>query len=329
MILRPFDPWKSQLCTCPSKLSLNPYTGCPHGCLYCYASSYIPRFTECRHKADLLRRLARESSKIKPGTLVALSNSSDPYPPQEEELRLSRRCLQILKERGLCAQVVTKSHLVARDAELLSEMKACVAITITSLSESICCKLEPGAPSPARRLEAMAKLSAKGVAVSARIDPIIPGINDTEIEQLAAAVSRAGALHITTSTLKARPEAMKKIISAFPLEGATLEGLFARGSKVAGSRYLPEEMRRILMQKVKESARREGVTFSTCREGWAGVPGISCDGSHLLSAVGNRDHNPLISIDELNHKNNTEGQGHSLRFCCRPPIISPAHEERA
>ena len=91
---------------------------------------------------------------------------------------------------------------------------------------------------------AMAKLSAKGVAVSARIDPIIPGINDAEIEQLAAAVSRAGAGHITSSTFKARPGNMKKIISAFPQEGATLESLFARGSKVAGSCYLPEEMRR-------------------------------------------------------------------------------------
>ncbi|MDQ1262643.1 MAG: hypothetical protein QG575_1824 [Euryarchaeota archaeon] len=287
MILRPFDPWKSQLCTCPPKLSLNPYTGCPHGCLYCYASSYIPRFAECRPKVDLLRRLARESSKIRPGTLVALSNSSDPYPPQEEELQLSRRCLQILKERGLYVQVVTKSHLAARDAELLCEMKACVAITITSLSESICRKLEPRAPSSARRLDAMAKLSESGVAVSARIDPIIPGINDAEIEQLAGAVSRAGAGHITSSTFKARPGNMKRIISAFPQEGATLESLFSRGGKVAGSCYLPEEIRRNLMERVKESARREGLTFSSCREGWATVPGINCDGAHLLARVGN------------------------------------------
>ncbi len=282
MILRPFDPWKSQLCTCPPKLSLNPYTGCPHGCLYCYASSYIPRFAQCRPKVDLLRRLAREASKVPPGTLVALSNSSDPYPPQEEELQLSRRCLQILKERNLCVQVVTKSHLVARDADLLSDMRACVAITITSLSESIYSRLEPGAPSPAKRLDALAKLSAKGVAVSARIDPIIPGINDAEIEQLAAAVSRAGAGHITASTFKARPGNMKKIISAFPQEGATLERLFAGGCKVAGSCYLPREMRSDLMKKVKEHAKREGITFSTCREGWEGVRGINCDGSHLI-----------------------------------------------
>ncbi|MDD4652020.1 MAG: radical SAM protein [Methanothrix sp.] len=295
MILRPFDPWKGEMCTCPAKLSLNPYTGCPHGCLYCYASSYIPRFAECRPKVDLLRRLARESSRIRPGTLVSMSNSSDPYPSQEEWLLLSRGCLQILKERRLCVQVVTKSHLVARDADLLSGMNACVAMTITSLSESISSRLEPGAPSPARRLDAMAKLSAKGVALSARIDPIIPGINDGEIEQLAAAVSRAGARHITSSTIKAKPGIVKRITASFPHEGAALGRLFARGSKFAGSLYLPEETRYDLMLRIKECARRESVTFSTCREGWANIPGISCDGSHLLSAVGNLEKIPYFN----------------------------------
>jgi DNA repair photolyase len=296
MILRPFDPWKSPLCTCPAKMSLNPYTGCPHGCLYCYASSYIPRFAECRPKVDLLKRLSRESSRVRPGTLVALSNSSDPYPPLEEELRLSRGCLKILKERGLRVQVVTKSHLVAQDAELLAAMSACVAITITSLSESICSRLEPGAPLPAKRLAAMAKLAEKGVAVSARIDPIVPGINDAEIEQLVIAVSRAGAGHITSSTFKARPGSLKKIISAFPQEGAAIYGLFARGGKVAGSCYLPVVIRRDLMQRVGEYAQREGITFSSCREGSATVPGISCDGSHLLSAVRkNHENNSFFS----------------------------------
>ena len=258
MILRPFDPWKSPLCTCPAKLSLNPYTGCPHGCLYCYASSYIPRFAECRPKADLLKRLTREAAKVEPGTLVALSNSSDPYPPMEKELGLSRGCLQILKERDLSVQVVTKSHLVAQDADLLADMLACVAITVTTLQDSICRRLEPGAPSPSKRLDAMAKLAKRGVAVSARIDPIIPGINDMEIEKLVVAVSRAGAMHITSSTYKARSGSMKKIISAFPQECAALKSLFAGGSRVAGSCYLPAEIRRDLMLRVKESAQREG-----------------------------------------------------------------------
>jgi DNA repair photolyase len=190
--------------------------------------------------------------------------------------------LQVLREQGLCVLVVTKSHLVAQDVELLADMSACVAITVTTLNDSICRRLEPGAPLPAKRLDAMAKLANRGVAVSARIDPIIPGINDEEIDDLVLAVSRAGARHITSSTYKARPENMKKIIFAFPQEGAALESLFARGGNVAGSYYLPAEIRSELMHRVKECAQLEGVTFSSCREGWAAVPGINCDGSHLL-----------------------------------------------
>ena len=283
MILRPFDPWKSELCTCPPKLSLNPYTGCPHGCLYCYASSYIPRFGVCRPKADLHKRLAREAAKVTPGTIVAMSNSSDPYPPKEEELRLSRGCLEILKYRKLSVQVVTKSHLVAQDAILLASMRACVAITVTTLDDSISRRLEPGVSLPDERILALTSLAKAGVPVSARIDPIIPGINDHEIEELVAAISRAGARHITSSTYKARPGSLKRIISTFPRDCAALERLFAGGNRVAGSSYLPFEIRVGLMNKVREKAKIVGLTFSSCREGLTSDSGANCDGSHLLA----------------------------------------------
>ncbi len=282
MILNTFDPWKSRLCTCPSKLSLNPYTGCPHGCLYCYASSYIPNFRTCRPKADLPRRLAREAARVPPGRLVAMSNSSDPYPPMEENLCLSRSCLEILRNRGLAVQVVTKSCLVARDAQLLAGMRACVAMTLTTLDDSISQSLESGAPLPGQRLKAMEKLAALGVPVSARIDPIIPGINDAEIDDLVSAVSRAGVLHITSSTYKARPGGIKRIMNAFPEQGAALQRFFAGGEMIGGSLYLPAELRRGLMERIAASAEVEGLTFSSCREGLAPAPGINCDGSHLL-----------------------------------------------
>lgn len=282
MILSSFDPWNSQICTCPPKLSLNPYTGCPHGCLYCYASSYIPRFDQCRPKADLLRRLAREASRVRPGSLVAMSNSSDPYPPLEEKLRLSRGSLEIMRMRGLRVQVVTKSGLVLRDADLLADMNACVAVTLTTLDESLSCKLESGAPLPAQRLSAMKGLADLGVPVSARIDPIIPGINDSEIEDLVRAASRAGARHITSSTYKSRPENLRRIASAFPEAGEALKRLFAEGESISASSYLPAEIRRDLMQRVRASAEGEGLTFSSCREGSAPSPGVCCDGSHLL-----------------------------------------------
>ena len=286
MILNPFDPWKNRLCTCPSKLSLNPYTGCPHGCLYCYARSYIPHFSCCRPKADLPRRLDREAARVPPGRLVAMSSSSDPYPPMEEELCLSRSCLKILRDRGLAVQVVTKSCLVARDAHLLAGMRASVAITLTTLDDSISRILESGAALPGQRLKAMEKLAALGVPVSARIDPIIPGINDAEIDDLVSAVSRAGARHITSSTYKARPGGLKRIVNAFPEQGAALQRLFAGGEMMAGSLYLPSELRMDLMERIAASAEVEGLTFSSCREGSAPAPGINCDGSHLLPSQG-------------------------------------------
>ena len=282
MILRPFDPWESPSCTCPAKLSLNPYTGCQHGCLYCYATSYIPRFWECRPKADLQRRLAREAARVEPGALVAMSNSSDPYPPLEKDLRLTRRCLQVLKENDLLVQVVTKSHLVARDADLLCRMQAVVAITVTTLCESLSRRLEPGAPLPEARLDALRALREAGVAVSARIDPIIPGINDSEIEDLVTAVARAGAMHITSSTYKARPDSLRRICSAFPEEGRRLIALFSGERRTAGGLRLPGDMRAGLMGRVKEIAIREGATFASCREDLVPMPYVNCDGSHLL-----------------------------------------------
>ena len=283
MILRPFDPWKCSLCTCPVKLSLNPYTGCPHGCLYCYASSYIPKFQDCRPKVDLHKRLEREAAKIKPGTLVAMSNSSDPYPLMEKDLRLSRGCLEILKKKDLRVQIVTKSDLVADDADLLSSMNAMVAVTITTLKESLWKRLEPGTVSPERRLNAIARLKESGIPISARIDPIIPGINDSEIEDLVFAVCKAGAMHITSSSYKARPDSLRRICSTFPREGEALKALLVKGCRIEGCQYLPSELRRGLMQEVNEKALQKGITFSTCREGFEEFGCANCDGSHLIS----------------------------------------------
>jgi DNA repair photolyase len=122
-----FDPWQSSQCTCPPKLTFNPYTGCSHNCVYCYASSYIPRFADCRPKKDLLKRLEHEAEKLS-GQTVSMSNSSDPYPPMEKELGLTRESLKILSRSRCRIQIVTKSPLAARDADLLSVASVMVRI---------------------------------------------------------------------------------------------------------------------------------------------------------------------------------------------------------
>ncbi|NYT02126.1 MAG: radical SAM protein [Methanosarcinales archaeon] len=282
MLLKPFDPWKGRLCTCPPKLSLNPYTGCSHGCLYCYAASYIPRFKECRPKVDLLKRLGREVHRLKDDHLVALSNSSDPYPPLEKDLGLTRECLRILGSRGIPVQVVTKSDLVHRDQDLLREMRATVSLTLTTLEDSLSAILEPGAPQPGRRLEALQGLSRAGVPTSVRVDPIIPLVNEGEIESLVQAAARAGARHVVSSTYKARPDNWKRLSRAFPGETEEMRPLyFVRGEMIGGSRYLPQGERVRLLSRARAAALGSDLTFSTCREGIL-TDAPSCDGTHLV-----------------------------------------------
>jgi DNA repair photolyase len=281
MLLRKFDPWNGSLCTCPGKLSLNPYTGCAHGCLYCYASSYIPRFSDCRPKIGLLEHLRREVHKVEPGVLVSIANSSDPYPPMEVDLHLTRECIKILRDSRLRLQLVTKSDIVTRDIDLLVTMPCVVSITLTTLTDELSRRLEPAAPLPDRRLGAIRLLQSRGVPVTARLDPIIPGINDSEIDDLVSAVSRAGALHITSSTYKARPDSWKRLREAFPEESEALYAVFEKGSWMSGCRYLPKRVRLELMQKIKEAASKSGTTFATCREGLSNEVGACCDGSHL------------------------------------------------
>ena len=168
-LISSFDPWRSGLCTCPPKLTFNPYTGCDHQCTYCYASSYIPNFKECRPKKDLLIALKREAAKLK-GETISISNSSDPYPRAEASAGLTRRCLEILSESNCKIQIITKSNLVIRDDDLLSKIPATVALTITTEDDSLARQIEPFAPSPSERIRAVQDLIKAGIPVSVRID---------------------------------------------------------------------------------------------------------------------------------------------------------------
>src|SRR3990170_9123388 len=147
-----FDPWRSSLCTCPPKLTFNPYTGCDHACVYCYASSYIPHFASCRPKKGLLRNLQREAAKLK-GETVSIANSSDPYPRIEAETGLTRMCLAILSQHDCRVQIITKSTLITRDTDLLSKVPCAVALTITTDDDNTAKQIEPNAPSPTERLK--------------------------------------------------------------------------------------------------------------------------------------------------------------------------------
>ncbi|MFN4133013.1 MAG: radical SAM protein [Candidatus Hadarchaeales archaeon] len=283
-VIRLFDPWNDPLCSCPKKYGFNPYTGCPHACIYCYITSYVPRGFECRPKKDLVERVKRDLEIIGKAPFISMSNSSDPYPPIEKKLELTKKSLEIFVQKKVRLQVITKSDLVVRDAALLKLLPTVVSFTITSLRREITRKLEPGAPPPAKRIAAMKTLGEIGIPVTLRLDPIIPGVNDDEISEVIEAAAEAGAKHVTSSTFKPRPDSWRRFSLAFRDVAEKLSPLyFQAGEKHHNSWYLPRTLRLKLMEKVAESCRKNQMTFACCRESFVNLnTGGSCDGSHLL-----------------------------------------------
>ncbi|MFP3985795.1 MAG: radical SAM protein [Candidatus Bathyarchaeia archaeon] len=281
MLITPFDPWKSKLCTCPEKLTFNPYTGCSYRCIYCYVSSYVSDFFVCRPKKNLISILEKEASKLE-GKLISIANSSDPYPLQEEALNLTRSCLRVLSEHDCKLQIITKSNLVTRDIDLLKKIPSTVSMTITTDDDEMAKLLEPQVPPPSKRLKALEELAKNGIPVSARIDPIIPRLNDHP-NRLIKKLSSLGALHVTCSTYKAKFDNWKRFVQTFPQLATSLQSLyFEKGEQIGRSFYLPRKMRRNIIEKVKRLVEREGMIFSSCREGFPRLNSATCDGSGLI-----------------------------------------------
>ena len=124
--LRRFDPWKGKFCTCRPKYSLAPYTCCDHKCLYCYITRYIPQAFNCRPKQNFIRKLPRDLEKADINIPISISNSSDPYPTIEKELKITRKMLKILGEFDFRILLVTKSDLFLRDLDILTTNNAAI-----------------------------------------------------------------------------------------------------------------------------------------------------------------------------------------------------------
>ncbi len=166
--------------------SLNPYVGCQHGCLYCYAREYtkyrevVERWGSLVYvKENLLALLERETRRLRPGT-VGVSTVTDPYQPVESEVGLTRRSVEVLLKRGFRVSVQTKSPLVLRDLDLLAAKRDSVDVgfTIITLDSGVASLLEPGAPPPGARAEALLRVSERGVRTWLFYGPVIPGFND-------------------------------------------------------------------------------------------------------------------------------------------------------
>ncbi len=282
MLITKFDPWKSEMCTCPQKYSLNPYTGCSHACIYCYISTYIRDPFHSRPKKDLVKEVEKELRKQKEEiTFISLSNSSDPYPPEERKLGMTREVLNVLNDYSIPFHIVTKSDIVVRDYELIG--KNVVSMTITEMDSK---RIEPGAPATELRVKALKELSAHSIKCTLRLDPVIPWINDSYESIYSIIHSVCDYVeHVTSSTLKMREDSICRLEKIFPR--IKWRALYTR--RVGRSYYLQEQERLTLMQRVRDACDEHGLTFSCCREGFNINTGKSCDGSHLLGKGKCRD----------------------------------------
>jgi DNA repair photolyase len=187
--------------------SINPYRGCEHGCIYCYArptheylgfSAGLDFESRIMAKLDApeLLRTELESPRWEPRTIV-MSGVTDPYQPIEKKLRITRGCLEVLAKFRNPVAIITKNRLVTRDIDFLGELAshnaAAVNISVTSLDQKLQHVLEPRTSLPSARLEAIAKLHAAGIPVGVMVAPIIPGLTDHEVPKILEACAEAGA----------------------------------------------------------------------------------------------------------------------------------------
>ena len=191
----------------PFDRSINPYRGCEHGCIYCFArpthsymglSAGLDFEAKLFAKPDAPRLLERELSKpgykVKP---IAIGTNTDPYQPIEREWRIMRQVLEVLDKANHPVVIVTKSALILRDIDILKSMAerglVKVGISVTTLDRKLARTMEPRASTPAKRLEAIKTLSEAGIPVAVMMAPVIPALNDHEIERILDSGKAAGA----------------------------------------------------------------------------------------------------------------------------------------
>lgn len=191
----------------PFDRSINPYRGCEHGCIYCFARpthaylglsaglDFETRLVARPNAPDVLRHeLSKRGYKVAP---IAIGTNTDPYQPIEKEHEITRACLKVLADFNHPVAIVTKGAMIERDLDILGPMAARglvrVGVSLTTLDADLSRRMEPRAPSPARRLQMIARLVAGGVPVRVMTAPVIPGLTDHELEALLAAGKDAGA----------------------------------------------------------------------------------------------------------------------------------------
>jgi DNA repair photolyase len=249
----------------PFAWTINPYRGCEFGCHYCYAR-YTHEFMEMWDGRDFERKIyakveapERLRAELRQGRdkglPIALGTATDPYQPAERQFAITRRMLEVFADfRGLDLSITTKSVLILRDVDLLQSLavqhRFSVHMTVTTHLERLARLLEPKAPTPAQRLEAVRKLAQAGIRVGVNAMPVLPGLNDTPrmLEELAAQAAQAGARFLYGNVLFLMPSAMKQFMpfleKEFPRLVKRYRKLYARSAYLRGE--YPEKITNLL-----------------------------------------------------------------------------------
>jgi len=269
----------------PFEQSINPYRGCEHGCVYCYArpsNAYMDLspgldfeqkiYTKPEAAAVLRQELSRRGYRCSPITLGA---NTDAWQPAERELRITRQILEVLVEFRHPVSIITKSALVERDLDLLQDLArdnlVHVLVSVTTLDDELKRRMEPRTAGPKRRLETVSRLSAAGIPCGVLAAPMIPGLNDHELENILAASADAGA-RFAGYVLLRLPHEVEPIFAdwlqlQYPLKAAKVLSLIRQvrggslndaqfGSRMRGSGPLAA----LLAQRFAAACRRHGFT---------------------------------------------------------------------
>ena len=260
--------------------SLNPYQGCFHSCVYCFArahakladrdpgAGFSARVGVKANAPELLRReLSRPSWKRE---MVAFGTATDPYQPIEGSYRITRRCLEAFRDYRTPIGLITKGTMVIRDIDVLAELskraKATVTFSIPTVDEAVWSQTEPGTPSPAKRLKVLRALVDAGIEAGVGMAPILPGLSDRpeQLEGTVTAAAEAGACYVWANVVYLKPGTkehfMEFLARAYPQLVPRYRAMFPG----AGA-YLSTAMKTPIVDKVADLKRQHGVRD---RRGW-------------------------------------------------------------
>jgi DNA repair photolyase len=257
----------------PFDWSLNPYMGCVHQCTFCYVRAFERRAdrpaddrygTSIRVKVNVAERLRLELARSSwNGEHVVIGAATDPYQPAEGRYRLTRACIEVLREASNPFAIITRGPLIVRDAELLADAAArpdvSVTFSVPTIDEDVWRTTEPGTAPPLQRLRALKELVAVGVRASVGMAPLLPGLSDhpSSLERVIAAAREAGACGIWANLLYLRPGTREHFLACLERDWPELLPDYER--LYAGRAYLPQADTRPAKEEVRRLAKLHGV----------------------------------------------------------------------